>query len=85
MSYTYFPDPGHGWLAVPLADVQELGLTKADFSSFSYMKGEVLYLEEDCDAEVFHNAYTNKHGRPPVHRTVHTDSDSIIRTYRRIA
>lgn len=85
MTYTMLTDPGHGWLAVPVTDLQELGLSTRDFSPFSYIKGEVVYLEEDCDFAVFWEAFIHKHGRKPEIREVHTDSDSIVRTYRRLS
>ena len=82
--FTFYTDPGHGWLAVTFTDMIELGLKPDDFSQYSYRHGDVAYLEEDCDAAVFVNAYTQVKGERPKFREVHTDSDSIIRTYKRI-
>lgn len=50
--YVFHSDPGHGWLAVKLKELQELGI-EDKISSFSYQKGATVYLEEDCDAGVF--------------------------------
>jgi hypothetical protein len=44
--YTFFEDPGHGWLEVPAADVAELNL-EADISGYSYFNEGKVYLEED--------------------------------------
>ena len=49
--YTWITDPAHGWLTVPLAELQDLGIAD-DISKFSYIdtsKG-VVYLEQDIDA-----------------------------------
>ena len=82
--FTFYTDPGHGWLEVSFADMTELGLTPADFSQYSYRSGEYAFLEEDCDAPVFLDAYTQIKGVKPNFRDVHTNSDSIIRTYKRL-
>jgi len=53
--YTFINDPGHGWLSVPLSDIQALGIAD-HISSYSYMSPTRAYLEEDCDASLFINA-----------------------------
>lgn len=54
--YTFFADPGHSWLRVPLKEVKRLGI-EDQITSFSYWRREggqtFLYLEEDCDATLF--------------------------------
>lgn len=45
-------DPGHSWLKVPMKELDRLGIAD-DISSYSYQKGDMAYLEEDCDAGVF--------------------------------
>ena len=50
----FYSDPGHGWLAVKKEDVELLNL---EISPFSYQKGKTVYLEEDCDASKFLDAY----------------------------
>jgi len=60
--FTTYNDPGHGWLKVTLADMREAGLSPADFTSYSYMDGEKYFLEEDCDAGKFLNAFEQKVG-----------------------
>jgi hypothetical protein len=52
-------DPGHAWLAVKLSEIEMLGI-KADISSYSYVKGKTVYLEEDCDAGKFIQAMRAK-------------------------
>ena len=45
-TYTYYSDPGHGWLAVDYDDVRHVGLTPEMFSPCSFVKGDTIYLEE---------------------------------------
>ena len=54
-------DAGHGWLEVPLAMVRDVRetFTPSQFSYYSPRKGMV-YLEEDCDAPRFEEAYKKK-------------------------
>ena len=46
----WISDPGHAWLRVPLSDYVASGI-KA--SRFSYVDAAHVYLEEDCDAELY--------------------------------
>ena len=52
LSLTYFTDPGHGWLQVPVECLQRLDIA-AQITPYSYMRGGMAYLEEDCDAPRF--------------------------------
>lgn len=53
MKYKFYSDPGHGWLEVPMAEIDQLNL-RPKISRYSYIsrRGNA-YLEEDCDASVF--------------------------------
>lgn len=55
MGYMFYTDPGHGWLAVKIAELHRLGIIDK-ISNCSYMRGKTAYLEEDCDAPAFLNA-----------------------------
>jgi len=48
-TYTMFNDPGHGWLRVPLGDID----IELDISRFSYKDDKYGYLEEDRDMAIF--------------------------------
>lgn len=48
----FYADPAHGWLKVPLKDLDKLGI-KDKISECSYYRGEFAYLEEDCDMNVY--------------------------------
>lgn len=54
-TYHKINDPGHGWLAVPVSELVELKLVDS-ISRYSYLKGTIAYLEEDCDAMKFIHA-----------------------------
>jgi hypothetical protein len=51
-TFTYFTDPGHGWLRVSRAHLEALHLEHA-ITPYSYARGKWVYLEEDCDAPAF--------------------------------
>lgn len=52
MRLNFYSDPGHGWLAVPLPLLERLGLLD-QITTYSYMRGMLAHLEEDCDASLF--------------------------------
>ena len=57
--FTFYADPGHGWLCVTGQDLKNVGLKPTDFTQYSYRarKLDVYFLEEDCDASKFVDAY----------------------------
>lgn len=57
--YKFYNDPGHGWLAVKRKELVELGIL-GEISSYSYQRGNTVYLEEDGDASRFINACVRK-------------------------
>jgi hypothetical protein len=52
ISAKFYDDPSHGWYAVKRSILATMGLLGA-ITSFSYQKGDTVYLEEDCDASAF--------------------------------
>ena len=52
-TYTFYSDPGHGWLEVDIHEINRLGVR--GISSCSYRNGNRCYLEEDRDAPLFLN------------------------------
>jgi hypothetical protein len=78
-TYVFHADPGHGWLAVKRAALHELGIADK-VSSYSYQKGDTVYLEEDCDMPL----YLGELQARSLHysfKESHTNSDSHIRRY----
>ena len=60
-AFTFYCDPGHAWLKVPLTLLEDLGLT-GKISRFSYRSARFGYLEEDCDAGLFIEEYLRQTG-----------------------
>lgn len=48
----FISDDGHGWLAVPLAMLDAVGVA-SQISRYSYQGNATAFLEEDCDYSVF--------------------------------
>lgn len=51
-TFVFYEDPGHAWMKVSRAELKKLGLEEK-ISSYSYQRGDSVYLEEDCDASLF--------------------------------
>jgi len=81
MKYNFFSDPGHGWLCVPTEQIRTLGLTNK-ISQYSYMRDNVVFLEEDCDAPLFVEA-AKAAGWAMEFSEINTDNDSNIRRFKR--
>jgi len=79
MLLNFYEDPGHGWLAVPLALLARLELLDK-VSSYSYMRGRLAHLEEDCDYSHFAAAMRDA-GLAFSIREHRTDNQSRIRSY----
>jgi hypothetical protein len=79
-TFTFYTDPGHGWLKVPFKTLVTLGIEN-DISSYSYMFGQFAYLEEDCDFSKFRDAMGHAGNN---FRIVdkQTNNESKIRSYR---
>ena len=82
MELIFHSDPGHGWLEVPITLAEELGITN-QISSYSYTDGWNVFLEEDCDATLFDNAYKAKFNTFCDIVDVTTDEYSFIRELQR--
>jgi len=79
--FTFHTDPGHGWLEVPMSLLRDLGIADK-ISSYSYMRGDSAYLEEDCDAGLFVRAFLKRFGSRPDHTEAYTHN-APMRSYRR--
>lgn len=84
IEYTYYTDPGHGWLAVAMEELELLGIADK-ISSYSYMNKGIAYLEEDCDMALFMNAMEAKGVTVTLKNVNEPRNDSIIRSYRRFS
>ncbi|PCI27441.1 hypothetical protein COB55_05845 [Candidatus Wolfebacteria bacterium] len=75
-----FSDPGHGWLKVPLKLIIELNINLS-VTSYSYYRNGFVYLEEDGDWSLFHDAMTKRFGSYNTKGFI-TDKSSKIRNYK---
>ncbi len=78
-TYKYYCDSGHGWLAVKRDELEELNLVYK-ISSYSYQKNTMVYLEEDCDMQIFLRAVGAKYTSYNIKEVYHNGS-SKIRSY----
>ena len=74
-----FSDGGHGWAKVKRSELIKLNIEQK-ITSFSYQKGEFVYLEEDCDLNTYVIAL-NSLGIKPEFKTKNTNRRSKIRSY----
>lgn len=83
LKFNFHSDAGHGWLAVKLNLIRELGLA-TEISQYSYMQGKTAYLEEDCDAPKFIKAFKERFGIEPQIVDLEQKRDrSVIRSMKR--
>ena len=76
MIYTFYEDPGHGWLEVPASELLELGIA-GEITHYSYLKADMAYLEEDCDLSTFLHAKKEARNEVVFYRVVHQDNTPI--------
>jgi hypothetical protein len=79
-TFTYLQDPGHGWLIVSRGDLAGAGMSPADLSSCSYVSGDTLALEEDCDMPRFLKRL-DEQGIPYRLREQHTRTQAHVRRW----
>lgn len=79
ITLTIFEDPGHGWCRFPRTRLQKIGIDK-QISSFSYQRGDYVYLEEDGDLGLLYETLKNL-GYEITLKNQHTNKSSKIRSY----
>lgn len=80
-TFDYIQDPSHGWIKAPINLLAELEIL-GSISTYSYVRGAYVYLEEDCDAAVFMNAFNARFGvDPKLKSKVARNKYSKIRSY----
>ena len=75
----YYQDPAHGWIAVKLKELEELGIANK-ISSYSYVRGKTAYLEEDMDAQTYMDAQKARGVKVQLDQR-HTNHSHPIRSY----
>lgn len=81
--YLFYRDPSHAWLSVTRQELIDLHIDRI-ISNYSFQKGNLVYLEEDGDAQVFSEAWKDKHQEELMNKFIifrTSDKPSIIRTY----
>ena len=77
--FTFFSDPAHGWLEMPVSIVKELNMGMCQISEFSYYNKEtkLVYIEQDCDLLNVKREYEKKFNQKLLDpdRVVHIDLD----------
>ena len=80
--FDFISDPAHGWVKVPFEVLTDLCISET-ISHYSYMRGKFAYLEEDCDASLFHLSYEKCFGYPPKYRERNArEKSSRVRNYK---
>mgnify|MGYP001182192177 CR=1 FL=1 len=77
----FYADPGHGWGAVKKQVLHDLGIADK-ITPYSYIKGDTVYLEEDCDLPTLITTLAQK-GVTVSYTASHTNGRSPIRSYLR--
>ncbi|KJZ17914.1 hypothetical protein [Loktanella sp. S4079] len=64
--FSFISDPSHGWLLVTPAELRTVGIAESDITPYSYrdLSGELIALEEDCDAHTFLRKWEAMIGEP---------------------
>lgn len=79
LKLNYFTDPGHGWVSVKLQTLVDLGIADK-ISTYSYIRGNSAYLEEDCDLGLLFKECDSR-GLKIDLTPKHTNNRSPIRSY----
>lgn len=81
MKIHFYSDGGHGWAKVKRELIVKLQI-EDQISSYSYQRGDYVYLEEDCDLANFVNKL-NAINEKVEFIEHHTNKSSKIRSYER--
>ena len=77
--FIFYSDPGHGWLMVPRALLDQLGIS-GKVSAYSYQRVDDVFLEEDCDYSLFDKAMKEAGMQFEVTEVNEPRSDSWVRS-----
>ena len=82
---TFYSDAGHGWAKVRKSVLQNLNIADK-VSSYSYVNGDYVFLEEDCDLPLLADALQKHDTKLVVGNVRHAETrPSRIRSYARYA
>lgn len=83
LTLDYLQDPGHGWIAADIERLRALGIAEK-ISHYSYRDGDLVWLEEDCDAPLFVGALRSA-GIAYTIKETHTRGDAFVRSLPRFS
>ena len=77
--FQFYTDPGHGWLRVPYSELERLDIT-SKITRYSYVRGDNVFLEEDCDMSTFMKAKDKLNEKVDI-QVININRQSRIRSY----
>lgn len=80
LTFVFYADPGHAWLGIKRQLLLQYPKAALAISNHSYQRGQTVYLEEDCDADLFLAALRAANERFTV-VAKHGNQRSPIRSY----
>jgi len=80
LTLNYYQDSGHGWVKAKLSLLQKLGIL-GQISTYSYMRNDNVYLEEDCDLSRLYDALEGQGITLKLKSFVAREKRSKIRSY----
>ena len=79
----YYTDPGHGWIKVSLKELEKYDLMDK-ISTYSYIRKDYAYLEEDGDANIYVRKLASV-GIEAKLKILNSNKSSKIRSYERFS
>ena len=80
LTLNYYQDHGHGWVKIKLSLLQKFGIAE-QISTYSYMRKDNAYLEEDCDLGKLYNALDKAGITLKLREFIAREKQSKIRSY----
>ena len=83
LHFKFYSDPGHGWLAVKKSVLEKHGILDK-ISTYSYIKGDTYYLEEDCDFSLLIETLVDANVNYSIEEEI-MGNNSVIRNYQHVS
>jgi hypothetical protein len=80
LTFVFYADPDHAWLGIKRQLLLQYPKAALAISNHSYQRGQTVYLQEDCDADLFLEALRADNERFTV-VAKHGNQRSPIRSY----
>lgn len=79
MKFNYYRDAGHGWVAVKRSFLEKFDVLD-QVSKYSYQRGKMVYLEQDCDMTLLFEGFNAMFGYDPELTVVDHGNNSWVRS-----